>query len=288
MADAPAIVAPSLTSQTLANFGLGELTPIIEDYLRTGKTLDEFNLGLYDPSTVQGKIVNQRYPEIAKRAAAGLPAVSIAQVQDYKVQARQMISAEGLSPYISDAQISDWIVNDSSLVEQQNRLQAIQSDVRMAMSTDPQVQAELKGWTDYYGVAPTAKDLTALAVSPESLPQIEQQVRAVAIDRQAQQTGFGDLSKAQAEALGVNGVTDAQAQSGFQQLAGLGQVTSPLTGQQGDTVSKGDQIAAQFQGNAQDRRRIARAQAQAVGAFQGGGAFAGGQQGFAVGDAPNR
>ncbi len=275
----------------LRAMGLDELIPYIDGLVRQGRSWAEIEMMLNDPATDVGGIVDRMYPELrlvreenARRRAAGEPVqppASIASIQQYYQQAEQMASAAGLSDVISKDTVRSWLVSGKSLVEQKNRLDIISEDVAGLLEANPQVREELESWSRFYGVQPDIRALVASVIDPaQDLPTLLRRGRAVSMDRSAGRVGFGDLSRTEAERLADLGVTGDQATAGFGDLASLGEVTTALPGTAEDSIDRASQLSAAFEGNTFARKRIDRRLRERKGAFEAGGSFATGKDGY--------
>jgi hypothetical protein len=112
-----------------------------------------------------------------------------------------------------------------------------------------------------------------------ALPLIERRFTSAQLSATAIQTGFGGLTQQEAEGLaGLNVSTDAAAR-GFQTLGMESQLFAPLPGEAGSTISRDQQLAAQFYGNANAAQAIERARDTRLAQFKGGGDVYATQQG---------
>lgn len=263
-----------LTSTTLANFGLSDLGPLVEEFLRSGKTWDEFQLGLYDPTTKQGKVVDTLYPELKLRRDQGHTPMSIAQVADYRDQAKAMYRNAGLPTgfYDEPSDFTALIAGDVSLQELNHR---VQQGYVAASSAPTEVRQKLK---DFYGV--DEGSMAAYFLDPtKATSLLERQFATAQIGGRASQAGYG-VDRSIAEDLAANGVSDAQAQQGFSQLAGSSELFNPLPGSGEDAISQQDQVDATFKGNAVAQRKVQQRARKRTAEFQGGGGFSSDKEGF--------
>lgn len=266
----------TLTSDTLDTFGLGQLGPLVEDFIRQGHTQDELNLTLYDPSTPIGKVVDQTYPEIQKLLKSGQPPISVQDASNFHAATKQLVRQYGLPTgfFDTDAEISDIAGQGVSLSELNQRIQ--QGYVAVASAPQEVKDALLQ----YDGI--DQGHLAAYFLDPtKSLPLLQQTIATAQIGGAATRTGFGQIDKATADQLQAEGVSDTQAQSGFQQLAGQKELMTALPGENVDSISTADQLAGTFGGNAAAARRIADRARTRQATFQQGGGFAQTNQGFA-------
>jgi len=219
-------------------------------------------------------IIQQHFPEIAARQKAGLPPISPGDIVSYKNQVAQYAAQYGIPQDFVKQFQSQWITNDVSMAEVGQRMQDY---AQAAYQSNPAVLEQLQ---KLYGVTPG--ELTAFFADPTTaLPIIQQRFQASQIAGQGQIAGYGQLTEQQAATLAQQGVTQAQAQSGFQQLGLEQQLFNPLPGQVGQTpITQEQQLGAQFLGNAADVRMVQLEALRRQAAFQGGGQYAGGQKGL--------
>ena len=172
------------------------------------------------------------------------------------------------------AYLGKLISNNVTAPDLQLRLQAAQDSVN---SLDPSV---IKYAQDTYGL--NAGSLAAWALDPTaSLPVIQQQAKAMQIGGAALQAGFngglasnGELSTTQAQQLANAGVTQGQAQAGFNTLGQEGQFAQALPGDTTGSVTNQQLINAQFGLNSQDTLAVKKLQQARVNEFNEGGAVA--------------
>lgn len=266
----------------LNQYGLDELIPEVDRWVRQGLTWAEIEVQLRDPSTKPGKVVDRMYPEIRLRREAGKPPTSIAEIQAFRTNApalmRQAGMPEGL--YDSNDDLTKFIVDDVSLTELRDRIGEWEDfGTQIAAGAG----GELDLFERAYGVKPNALQLAALVLNPDkALPALRRQFSAVRLDVAAGRAGFGDLTGSEAERLADVGVDPNRAGEGFGQLADSKELFNALPGFEGseDQITRQDQLGAVFEGNANARRRIERQAEKRKAGFGSGGAFAEGRTGF--------
>lgn len=208
----------------------------------------------------------QRFPSIEARRKAGLPPVSVAQILDYEDRAIQLFRAAGIPPgfYDSPDELQDFLVKDVSLSELSTRIQlAAQS----FYATDPNVRGELYR---LYGVTP-GEQIAMFLDEDVALPLIERRFTSAQLSATAIQTGFGGLTQLEAEGLaGLNVSTEAAAR-GFTTVGLQSELYVPLPGEIAATISRDEQLAAQFFGNVPAQQRVERTREGRIAQFKGGG-----------------
>ena len=229
-----------------------------------------------------------RFPAMAALNAAGR------NISEASYIAKETADVELMKQYgIDDAiaqdrkVLGDLIANNVDQVTLQKRLIAAQDSV---LSKDADVLAYAK---DTYGL--TAGDLVAFALAPSvALPVLEQKARAIQIGGAALKAGFAtdmatkELAKSQAESLAAQGITADQAQTGFNNLAQMGQYSQALPGSSADqTLSQQELIDAQFGLDPVAAMKLQKAKQLKTAEYQAGGQFVSSQTGVSgLGSAP--
>lgn len=256
--------AKDIVTNFLSQYGLQNLATWawgLYNFLGGGQqALDTIQLEL--PKT---KEFNARFPAYAKLAKEGhvlSPGDMIALEQSYA----QALHGAGLPAgfYDHPNDFAAFMLNDVSPSEVAQRAQLAASLVL----GDPEAQRQ----ADEFGFG-TGHQI-AWALDPtRALPLIQQQVLAAQDAAAAHETGFGQLSRAQAIGLGQQGVSVDQARQGFSQLASEAGLFQGTLGE-GSSIGADEQIGAAFRGNAFAQLRIQNRQAQRRADFAGSGGFA--------------
>ena len=166
------------------------------------------------------------------------------------------------------------ITNNVAPTEYQQRVNDYQ---QIAYQAPQAVRDQLQ---NLYGVSPG--ELTAFFIDPDkALPVIQQRFNAAQAAGAAQTTGFGQLTQAQAEMVGNQGLTQDQLNSGFNKLGTDNPLFNPLTGTTEGAISTDTALNAQFNQNADDQRTIQQRQDERLAAFKGSDQFAQGKTGAA-------
>jgi len=189
--------------------------------------------------------------------------------------------------YTSRAYLGSLMTNNVNLTDLQARLIAAQDSV---LSKDPAI---LKYAQDTFGL--TQGDLMAWALDPTAaLPDIQQKAKAFQIGGAALQAGYSDtaaaqLSKEEANALAARGITAAQAQQGFTNLAQMNQYSQMLPGANpAETLTQQELINAQFGLSPDAIMKLNQAKQSKLSEFAQGGAFAATQAGITgIGSSPS-
>jgi hypothetical protein len=204
----PADQASAYIQQVLNQYGLGSLSQWAMDQMINGQSEDQIMIAMEKtPEFIA------RFPAIQARRDAGLAPISPAAYIEYESQARQMMMSAGLPVgfYDQPSDYADLLTKDVSLNELQQRVQSGYDRVR---SAPPQV---MEAFSQYYGAdAPNA--LAQFYLDPErSLPDLMRQAEAAVFGGTGSQYGVG-INRDQAELASRMGITQNQAQQGFQGL----------------------------------------------------------------------
>lgn len=249
----------------LSQYGLGGLSGWVTGELNGNKSADQVLLDLY-----QTPQFNAAFPGIALRQKNGLPAMSPADYLTYTDSALQMARAAGLpSGFMTTAEIGTLIGNDVSTNELSDRLT---NGYQAAMQAPPETRTLLQS---YYGITPGG--MAAYFLDPDNaVGLLQQQVTAAQIGTAGVTSGVGDIGSGLAGQLAQLGVTQAQANSGFQNIGPLAPLETALPGTPTTgTVVTPDQLASsQFIGDAGSTRAVQQAQETRKAPSEGGGGYA--------------
>lgn len=261
------------SAAVLREWGLEELIPELDTYIRGGRSWEEFELGFYDKATKQGQVVERIFPEWGQRRAAGNP-LSIGAIVTYRAQAKQLLRSAGLPEgfYDEPGDFSSFIVRDVSLVELNDRVQR----GYLAAANAPQETKD--ALRQFYGVSEAG--IAAYFLDPSrALPAIEKQIAAASTGGGAVRAGYGALTSTEAERLAGLGVTGAAAVDAFGSLVQAGQLFDSLPGFDEDGISREEQIGF-ITGDAKAGAKVRRKAETRAAETVGGGGFASDRTGF--------
>ena len=196
---------------------------------------------------------------------------------DYKQRLQAANMPAGF--YDDPTDFQQLIANDVSPEELQGR---IDQGYQAVKNASPAVIAEFKR---LYGVG--KGDLAAYFIDPQRARptfdryEAQRQAQAAAVSSQAQAQAGLALSAQESEALVRSGITEAQAQTGFADIAAQQELFNPLQGEQ--AITQEQQIAGTFGTNAEARKAIAARRRSRQAAFETGGGFATTQGASALG-----
>ena len=197
-----------------AQYGMGALVEPLKQFIQQGLSSSEFTLRLRDTDAYK-----KRFAANAVRIGKGLSALNEAEYIGLEDQYQNIMRQYGLpASYYTRGDMGrqegfeKFLANDVSAAELEDRVMTAQSRV---MNANPEVLASLKQF--YPGIGDG--DILAYTLDPEkALTDIKRKVTAAEIGSGAMQAGLG-ISGARAEELGAAGITKAQAQQGFQNVA---------------------------------------------------------------------
>ena len=219
-----AIAAEDLSKRTsaydllyneFAQYGMGDLVADVKEFIMAGISPSEFTLRLRETGAYK-----TRFKANEGRIKAGLAAISEAEYLDLEDSYQNIMRNYGLpasyytkGKYGVQEGFQKFIENDVSAVELEDRIMTAQQRV---INSNPEVLASLKAF--YPDI--TNGDILAYTLDPKNaLDNIKRKVTAAEIGGAATQAGL-KTGMTRAEELGAAGVTKAQAQQGFETVAG--------------------------------------------------------------------
>jgi hypothetical protein len=271
--------AKAVINGLLTTYGLGSLGDWAWQQYLNGVPTSQIMLDLRSRPEYSA-----RFPGMAALQNAGI-AISEQEYIGLESQYRQLMRSYGTPAtfYDSPDDFGKLIAGQVSPQEFAQRLDMAEQ----VAATDPRGQAlrdELGRLYAAQGLSvPNGIDgaVTAWFIDPDKAQTlIEQQFRATVTAAAATRTGFGQLTKAEAEEIAGYGTTEEAAQETFGQLATMDEFQTDLVGQSSDAVSRQELLGAGFAGNADARQKIERTRRRRQGTFQGGGGFAAGERGI--------
>jgi hypothetical protein len=196
------------TSQLFNNYGLGTLAPKITEYVQQGFSPDTVTLKLQETPEYK-----QRFAGNEARRKAGLSVLSPREYLATEDAYRQIMRSTGLPKgfYDSPDDFNKFIESDVSPTELKQRVDLAQTAIDNA---DPYYTRTLQ---EMYGLS--NGDMIAQVLDPQrALPFITKQAQAVQFGAAAVRQGL-QVAKPIAEQYASMGVTQQQAEQGFQAVA---------------------------------------------------------------------
>jgi len=238
----------ALLEQTFTDYGLAELVPAIKGYMLRNLGPNQAALELRkEPAYIA------RFKGNEIRRTAGLNALSEAEYLALEDSYSQTLRAYGVQTYLgTDAKarqkaMSDIIGNDISATEFKERIDTV---VTRVSNADKQIKETLK---TFYGIQD--EDLTSYFLNPkENLPKLQEKVTAAEIGAAATGQGLG-TSRLSAEDLARFGISKAEAQRGYSDIAELMPTASKLGDIYGDKYTQDTAEQEVFKGTASAKRK---------------------------------
>lgn len=261
--------AKAYLEETLRSYGLESLSGWAWEQIQKGHPPERILQELR-----QQEAYKQRFKGMEARRAAGLSAISEAEYLALERGYRQVLSSAGLPAgfYDSPNDYVKWIGGDVSVDEVQTRV----NDGYLAATQAPaEVRAELQR---LYGINPSKLAAYYLDTS-KSLPLLQRQFEAAQLGGTSLRSGYGNLSLAEAERLASLDITPEQAQEGFTLLHDADELFDALPGEDAASITRSEQQAAAFQGDAAAREKFRRRASERVTAGSGAQSFRVGQGG---------
>lgn len=257
--------AYDIINQTLEAYGLGNLSDFVNQIV--------FGENVVDRDVIMGRIrqtpqYKQRFAANEQRRAKGLNVLSEGEYVAMERVYQQYFRQAGLPREMFDenTDVQQLIANDVSVAELSQRVNQGYEAVRQA---DPQVVNEMRR---LYGI--TDDQLAAYFLDPEkATPVLLRQAQAAQIAGQAQLQAGMEISAAQAEELATAGVTQEQAQQGFQAIQAAQELFQALPFE--EQITAQEQVAGVFGTSAAAQQRIRQRQRARQAEFEAGGRFAG-------------
>lgn len=189
------------------NYGLGSLAGKIYDYVKNGYSSDTISILLQDT-----KEYKERFAANEARVKAGLPVLSPADYINTENSYRQLLRQSGLPEgfYDSNDDFTDWLSKDVSPTE-------VQSRVDLATQATALANPFYKQALNQIGIGDG--ELSAYFLdSSKALPLLQKSAATAQIGAAALQQGL-TFNQSYAEQLATTGVSAAQAQQGYSQVA---------------------------------------------------------------------
>jgi hypothetical protein len=207
--------AYDLLKNEFAQYGMGDLVESVKEFIMAGVSPSEFTMRLRETQPYK-----TRFKANEGRIKAGLAAISEAEYIGLEDQYQNIMRNYGLpasyytkGDYGVQVGFQKFIENDVSATELEDRIMTAQQRV---INSNPEVLASLKSF--YPDI--TNGDILAYTLDPKNaLDNIKRKVTAAEIGGAATQAGL-TTGMTRAEELGAAGITKAQAQQGFETVAG--------------------------------------------------------------------
>lgn len=253
--------ANSIIQQVLTQYGLQSLSTWAVNEMTNGASADQITQDM--TTTPQFKA---RFPAIAQRVAAGLPAISPGDYVNYEDSLAQIEHTYALPAGIltNPKTVAAFIAGDTAIPEVAARAQQGYEDVATA---PPEVR---QFYTQTFGVGGDGA-LAAHFMDPTiAAPLLEQQATAAQIGGTAAGAGV-DMSGADAMKLAQLGHTQSDVGSGIAQLQQTQDLYNASVAEEPGITEGGTGVEAQFDTNATATQEVIDRQQAREAAFKGGG-----------------
>jgi hypothetical protein len=236
--------ASAIIKAQLEAWGIGTLYNDAVKILKQGLNADAVIAQLQDTAAYK-----QRFWYNEDRRKAGLPVLSPAEAVATENQMRSILRQYGLPAgfYDTPQDVGKFIAGNLSAVELAERAEA-------ARDKWYEAPAETRAaWTQYYGA--TEGDAIASILNPDkALPLIQRRLNAATLGGAAARQGL-TVGAERAEQLAQLGVTGAQAQAGFGNVAAALETDSAIAERFGTTFTQGEEEDAYLLQNAEALRK---------------------------------
>ena len=263
--------ARDVIRRVLTQYKLESLTDIIWNKY-AGQEVNIEDEGALIYSIREEEAYKKRFAANQARIEKGLAELLPSSYLELEDAYRRVLSNNGMPPgfYDSEDDFTQFIANDISVQELQNR---IQQGYRLVADADPEVRRKME---ELYGVS--EGDLAAYFIDPNRARPLlvaadyQRQARAAQIAARAQEQAGIRLEGGLAEDLARRGVTQEEAMAGFGEIGALGELRQRFAGEE-DITEQGI-VGARFGIDVQAAEQLERRKQRRVAAFAGGGSFA--------------
>ena len=256
----------AILTSTFALYGLDELSPVIEGFMKQGLTSNEAIIELR-----KNKVYQTRFAGNTTRTAAGLNALSEAEYLALEDSYSETLRAYGQQALLGtdkkarQARMATIIGADISPVEFKDRVSTVVTRVENA---DPLVKSTLR---DFYKITDT--DLVSYFLNPkENLPKLQEKVTAAEIGSAALAQGGLTTDMTSAESLAKFGVDLATARKGYSTISEVLPTATKLSQiYDEDNIQYNQKVAEEevFKGLASAQRKRTQLAEKEIASFRG-------------------
>jgi hypothetical protein len=252
--------AMAIVNQVLTQYGLQSLTTWAWNEITQGASSDQVTMDMYQTPQFQ-----DRFPGIAARQAAGLPAISPASYVSYEDSLAQMENQYGLPQGMltNPATVSAFIGQDVSTAEVQQR---VENGYQAVAYSPPEVR---QAFTQYFGPSGDGA-LAAYFLDPKAaLPLLTQQATAAQMGGTA---AIGGVQMTEQDAMELAGLgqTESSIGSGIANLEQHAPLYEASVTEQPGSLEEGTQgVESQFGLSQQATQQVIQRQEQREAAFAG-------------------
>lgn len=240
-------------------YGLGSLVSDIKGLIEKDVPPSQFIIELRNTPSYQN-----RFKANKDRISKGYAALDEATYIQNEDAYRRVLRNYGLTQFDNDEYVSQFISNDIRPEELGERVVLAVNRLKMA---DPAITNTLRS---YYNLKDA--DMVAAILDPKTqLPTISRQIQAAEIGTAAGRQGF-NIGAATAEQLAAQGVTQAEAQAGYANIASIlptAEKLSDIYGKELERYGLAEAEQEQFNQLASAQRKRQRLVQREVAAFSG-------------------
>lgn len=258
--------AKATIDATLAQYGLSSLADWAWQQYTGGASNDQIMLDMRNQPEYK-----VRFPAMETLAQQG-HALTEGQYVSAENSYAQVMHAAGMPTgfYDQPADFANFLTNNVSPSELQQRV----TDANTAIFGNPEIAHQLQG---LYGAGGSPGQILAYFLDPtRAEPLIQKQVAASEVAAAGVNSGFGQISQADAEAIGVRGLGQSDLANRFQQIGvdqGVVQRGAGPTDEQGPLMSGHQLLAGALLGDANAQRQLTQIQQQKKDEQATGGGF---------------
>lgn len=258
--------ARSTINAVLSSYGLAELADFAYNQIIVRETVNINNPDAIIFALREQPAYQKRFAANAARARKGLAELDPASYIALENQYRETLRANGMPANFYD-QNDDFTALLEGDVSPSELNERVQGGYRAVADADPEVKRQMQ---QLYGVSES--ELAAYFLDPKrAAPLLTRQARAAQIAARGAEQGGIQLTGALAEDLARRGITEAEAQRGFQEIGALGELTQTFAGE--TPLTQQQIVEQQFGVNVQAEQELARRRKLRTGEFAGGGQF---------------
>lgn len=262
-ASTPAPGSRAQLQAVLDGYGLGSLTGWAYGLLTQGYSIEYILAEMRNRPEFR-----ERFPAIFERQRLGKTPLSPAEYIELERSYDTVMHAAGITGLFDRRKLyTSWLVGDVAPTEAKNR-----ADMAFAAAqAEPlEVRQEL---TRLFGIGAGAAAVAYFLDPQGALPKLQTYLREAQVGGASLRSTYGLLSRDELDRLGALGVSGDEAQGTFDELARRRELYQALPGEAGETITREQQLAAGFEGNAQAQQAMERAASRRKAAFAGGAQY---------------
>lgn len=257
--------AMAILNDQLAQWGITDLGPDVLKLLKEGLDASAITVQLQNTESYKRRFVANE-----ARRKAGLRVLPPAEYVATETALKGVLRSFGMPAgfYDTNGDMQKFLENDVSPSELQDRAQVAQQ----VWLTGPQSNRDW--WKEHYGLSDGAA-IASILDPKKAVGLVQKQAAAAQLGGSALSQGL-QVGTARAEDLVAQGVTGAQAQSGYGQIADALSTDQAIAARFGSSIDQSQEEDARLLGLASAQRKLKDLQASEAGLFSGRSAASGG------------